>query len=114
MQRGAGVGADPAASDGGSIPLGSGPHGMGIDGEPLVHMVPGLGVIGAPAVRPDARRPRETLSRAQNDADWLVVEDERKTGHALHIGKWRAISRQLLSNSVITCYDNAAICCSTL
>ena len=82
MRSGAGVVAGPAASKGGSILLGSGPRGMWIDGEPLVHVVPGLGVIGAPAVRPDARRPHETLSRAQDDADWLVVEYERKTGHA--------------------------------
>jgi hypothetical protein len=57
---------------------------MWVDGKPLMHVVPGLGVIGAPAVRPDACRPREALSRAQDDADWLVIEDERKTGHALH------------------------------
>jgi len=60
---------------------------MGIDRQPLMHMVSGLGIIGAPAVCPDARRPRETLSRAQDDADWLVVEEERKTGHAIHLGK---------------------------
>ena len=83
-QSGAGIAAGPAASDGGSISLGSGPRGMWIDGEPLMHVGSGLGVIGAPAVRPDARRPRETLSRAQDDADWLTVEDERKTGHAFH------------------------------
>jgi hypothetical protein len=60
---------------------------MWVDGEPLMHVVSRLGVIGAPAVCPDARRPRETLSRTQDDADWFVVEDERKTGHALHQGK---------------------------
>ena len=83
MRSGAGVGAGPAASDGGSMLRGSGPRRMWIDGEPRVHVVPRLGVIGAPAVRPDARRPRETLSRTQDDADGLVVEDERKTGHAI-------------------------------
>jgi hypothetical protein len=92
MRNGAGIGAGPVASDGGSILRGSGPRGVWVDGEPLVHVIPGLGVIGAPAVRPDARRPREALSCAQDDADWLVIEDERKTGHALHSGKWRAIS----------------------
>jgi hypothetical protein len=87
---------------------------MWVDGEPLVHVVPGLGVIGAPAVRPDARRPRETLARAQDNADWLVIEDERKTGHALHLGKRRAISIPLLSQFVLMSYDKPAICCSTL
>jgi hypothetical protein len=60
---------------------------MWIDREPLMHVVPGLGIIGAPAVRPDARRPRETLSCAQNDADGLVIQDKRKTSHGHHLGK---------------------------
>jgi hypothetical protein len=87
---------------------------MWVDREPLVHMVPGLGVIGAPAVRPDARRARETLARAQDDADWLVVEDERKTGHAIHLGKWRAISLEMLSHFTLMGYDKLGIRCSTL
>jgi hypothetical protein len=87
---------------------------MWVDGEPLVHVITGLGVIRAPAVRPDARRPREALSRAQDDPDWLVIEDERKTGHAIHLGKWRAISIQSLSLFTLTGYDKLAICCSTL
>jgi hypothetical protein len=78
---------------------------MWVDGEPLVHMVSGLGVIGAPAVRPDARRPRETLAGAQDDADWLVVEDERKTGHAIHLGKWRATSIEILSHFMLMGYE---------
>ena len=86
-QSGAGIAAGPAASDGGAILLGSGPRGMWIDWEPLMHVVPGLGIIGAPAVRPDARWPRETLSRAQDDADRLVIEDKRKTSHGHHLGK---------------------------
>lgn len=82
MRSGAGTGAGPAASEGGSILLDSGPRGMWVDGEPLVHVVSRFGIIGAPAVRPNARWPCETLSCAQDDADWLVVEGERKTGHA--------------------------------
>jgi hypothetical protein len=114
MRSGAGVGAGPAASEGGSILLGSGPRGMRIDRQPLVDVVAGLGIIGAPAVRPDARRPRETLSRAQDDADWFVVEDERKTGHALHLGKWGAMSTQLLSHLAQKSYAKRKIGCSTL
>ncbi len=94
--------------------LGSGPRGMWVDGQPLVDVISRLGVIGAPAVRPDARRPHETLARAQDDADWLVIEDEGKTGHAIHLGKWRAISIEMLSHFMITCYDKLGIRCSTL
>jgi len=92
----------------------SGPRGMWIDGESLVHVVPGLGVIGAPAVRPNTGRARETLSRAQDDADWLVTEDERKTGHAHQLGKCRAISILLLSHFKITGCDKLPTRCSTL
>ncbi len=91
MQSGAGIVPAPLASV--ALFLVSGPRGMWIDGESLVHVVPGLGVIGAPAVRPNTGRARETLSRAQDDADWLVTEDERKTGHAGCKGKAEARRR---------------------
>jgi hypothetical protein len=87
---------------------------MGIDGQPLVDVISRLGVVGAPAVRPNTGRAHQTLSRAENDADWFVLKHERKTGHALHLGKWRAISMQLLSHFMITCYDKQPIRCSTL
>ena len=104
MQSGAGTGAGPAASEGGSILLGSGPRGMWVDGEPLVHVVPGLGIIGAPAVRPDARWPCETLSCAQDDADWLVVDHEGETGHARSLrqlgGHLHAVVKSFLVNGL--------------
>ena len=104
MQSGAGTGAGPAASEGGSILLGSGPRGMWVDGEPLMHVVSRFGVIGAPAVCPDARRPRETLSCAQDDADWLVVDHEGETGHARSLrqlgGHLHAVVKSFCANGL--------------
>jgi hypothetical protein len=60
---------------------------MGIDGQPLVDVISRLGVVGAPAVRPNTGRARQTLSRAENDANGFVAEYERKTGHASCNGK---------------------------
>lgn len=103
MQSGAGIMPAPLASL--AVCLVSCPRRMGIDGQPLVDVISGLGVVGAPAVRPDAGRARQTLSRAEDDADWFVVEHERKTGHDLHLSKWRAISMLLLSHFISMCYN---------
>lgn len=56
---------------------------MRIDGETLMNVITRFRLIGAPAKRPDACRPREALPRTEDDADRFVVENERKTGHAL-------------------------------
>ena len=85
MQSGAGMMPAPLASV--ALFLVSGPRRMGIDGQPLVDVISRLGVVGAPAVRPNAGRARQTLSRSENDADGFVVEYERKTGHASCKGK---------------------------
>jgi len=85
MQSGAGIVPAPLASV--ALSLVSGPRRMGIDGQPLVDVISRLGVVGAPAVRPNTGRARQTLSGAENDADWFIVEDERKTGHASCKGK---------------------------
>jgi len=79
---------------------------MGVDRQPLVHVVSGLGVIGAPTVRPDPRRPRQPLTRAQDDADRFVIEHERKTGHGLRFGKRRAISAWQLNHYQYVIYNN--------
>ena len=65
----------------------SGPRGMRVDGQSLVHVVSRIGIIGAPAVRPDACRSGKMLAGAQDDPDRFVVEDERKTGHGPHLGQ---------------------------
>jgi hypothetical protein len=85
MQSGAGIMPAPLASV--ALSLVSGPRRMGIDRQPLVDVISRFGVVGAPAVRPDTGRARQTLSRAEDDADWFVVEYERKTGHASCRGK---------------------------
>jgi hypothetical protein len=71
---------------------------MGIDGQPLVDVISRLGVVGAPAVRPDTGRARQTLSGAEDDADWFVVEYERKTGHARCKGKAEARRRNTVNH----------------
>ena len=62
MQSGAGIMPAPLASV--AVCLVSRPRRMGIDGQPLVDVISRLGVVGAPAVRPNAGRARQTLSRA--------------------------------------------------
>jgi len=79
---------------------------MGVDRQSLVHMVSGLGVIGAPTVRPDPGWPRQPLTRAQDDADRFVIEDERKTGHAVRIGKLRATSAWQLNHYQQSIYNS--------
>jgi hypothetical protein len=88
MQSGAGMMPAPLASV--ALSSVSDPRRMGIDRQPLVDVISRLGVVGAPAVGPNTGRARQTLSRAENDADGFVVEDERKTGHTGCKGKAEA------------------------
>jgi len=70
---------------------------MRIHGQPLVDMITRIRVIGTPAIGPDARWPRQSLPGAKDDPDGFVVEDERKTGHAVFQGKSKATMRFVVS-----------------
>lgn len=100
MQNGAGIAAGPVSY---SLRPGPGPlHpcGVRIHGQALVHVIARFGVVGAPTVGPDTSWSCHALTGAENDADRLVVENERKTRHAHTIGKPRTITfvLQLIDN----------------
>lgn len=99
MQRGAGMVPAPRAWRWRCLV--SGPRGMRIDGQPLMHVVSGIGIIGAPTVRPDARRSGKMLARAQDDPDRFVVEHEWKTGHAPHRSNSRATTTIAVSRYAV-------------
>lgn len=54
---------------------------MWIDREMPVNVIARLGIVGAPAIRPDLRVSQGALSCPQDDAQRLVIDDEWQTGH---------------------------------
>ena len=68
---------------------------MRIHGQALVDVIPRLGIVGAPTVRPDTGRARHALAGAQNDTERLVVDEQWETGHAADLGKVRATRARL-------------------
>jgi hypothetical protein len=48
----------------------------------LMDVIARIGVVIAPAISPNARRPELSLSGSQDDAERLVVEYQGQTRHA--------------------------------
>jgi hypothetical protein len=55
---------------------------VGIDRQTLMDVISGVGVVIAPAIRPDPRRPQLALAGSQDDAERFVVEYQGQTRHA--------------------------------
>ena len=58
-------------------------HSLGIDvlGEMPMRVVARFPLVREPAISPDLRRAQRLLPSAQDDADRLVVENQREAGH---------------------------------